>query len=481
MKSACRLPFRYWGRKPPSLVRKWIETYSKPGELVADLFGGSGSIVQTALSLGRRAIYIDINPYACMIAEALLSRCKIELLLEMATRLYHVPKIPIKLNGKCVEVATQDLFSVICRCGRPAEFAYVIFDRRYIIKQRKGIQGELAGYFKGNVRTILHTQLLKAIKPRYTFVLTQYIQRLKVKGILEEREEPISALFIRRCACGARRVNHVQWVVNGRLDPAYSFPRKRLEYQNGVPYYQRRDVHSVDEFFLDRTACFLAWLWHQINHLDIDSDVLNCLRVLFLNSTARASKMGRINGGPWSLNSYWIPRRFVIKNPRLVFLRQVIQYVNYKKSCNSSYVKGSLDDLLHGKADFTILCGDARKTLIPSASVDYIITDPPYTAEVQYLELSTFFTSWLNLELPFDAEIVINPRQGKGFQEYIAMLNATIDEAYRILKRGKYFTLILPSCSKKLIKVVKLKAQECKFHLVDQRNVQGLNFITFLK
>lgn len=473
-----RLPIHYWGKKPPSLVKKYIERYSRQGDIVADLFGGSGSIAHTALTMNRRVIYVDLNVYACMVAETLLSQCDIDQLQKTIKKLTSQPEIYIRRNGIRIKVRVKDLFSVICSCGQPAEFASVSFDREYVLKRKQEVPSNLIKFFEKG--PILHSQLLRMLKPASTFALTQLIQRLKAKGALLEKEKPQSVWLAQRCSCGMQRSSQVRWVINGLLEPAFWYPRMRLQYRNGIPYYQRRDVNSVDEFFLGRSLAYLAWLWHEINRLSLDYDTRNCLKVLFLNTTARASKMGRLHGGPWSLNSYWIPRRFVVRNPRLTFLRQATQFIHFSNN-NTRYMKGSLNDLQEGKAKLVILYGDARKTPLLPNSVDYIITDPPHLAEAQYLELSTFFTSWLRERPNFNAELVVNPRQGKDLQRYITMLHEAIDEIQRILKGGHAFTLILPARSRNLCEDIKLKASQLNLRLDAQQTVQGYCFVTFRK
>jgi hypothetical protein len=56
---------RYWGRKPDLIIEKIMKEVD--GEVV-DPFGGSGSIILTALRHGNRGIYLDINPYAWLVA-----------------------------------------------------------------------------------------------------------------------------------------------------------------------------------------------------------------------------------------------------------------------------------------------------------------------------------------------------------------------------------------------------------------------------
>jgi len=58
----------YFTRRPPNVVRAYIERYSLEGDLVLDPFGGTGVTAIEAMLLGRRAIHNDLNPFANFIA-----------------------------------------------------------------------------------------------------------------------------------------------------------------------------------------------------------------------------------------------------------------------------------------------------------------------------------------------------------------------------------------------------------------------------
>lgn len=57
----------YQTQKPPALVERILETSTRDGDLVLDLFGGSGTTAAVAEKLGRRWITSDIGKPACMI------------------------------------------------------------------------------------------------------------------------------------------------------------------------------------------------------------------------------------------------------------------------------------------------------------------------------------------------------------------------------------------------------------------------------
>lgn len=72
---------RYWGKKPPELVRQFL---SGEDDVIIDPFGGAGTIVYEALRLGKRVIYLDINPYAWLIAYVTIAGAPRDEFLEVA-------------------------------------------------------------------------------------------------------------------------------------------------------------------------------------------------------------------------------------------------------------------------------------------------------------------------------------------------------------------------------------------------------------
>jgi site-specific DNA-methyltransferase (adenine-specific) len=63
----------YPTQKPVGLARRIISASSKPGELVADFFCGSGTVGVAARELGRRYLLVDNNPEAIAITKQRLA------------------------------------------------------------------------------------------------------------------------------------------------------------------------------------------------------------------------------------------------------------------------------------------------------------------------------------------------------------------------------------------------------------------------
>jgi adenine-specific DNA methylase len=89
-----------------------------------------------------------------------------------------------------------------------------------------------------------------------------------------------------------------------------------------------------------------------------------------------------------------------------------------------------------------IVNGDARELAMPSDSVDYIFTDPPYADAVQYGELNFVWESWLGDSPAWHAdEIVVNASRGKSEAEWAASMTRAMAECYRVLKPGRWLSL----------------------------------------
>ncbi len=74
-------------------------------------------------------------------------------------------------------------------------------------------------------------------------------------------------------------------------------------------------------------------------------------------------------------------------------------------------------------------------------SADYIFTDPPFGANLNYSELSSIWEEWLKVITNNKTEAIENKSQGKNLFEYKDLMTKSFKEYYRILKPGKWMTV----------------------------------------
>jgi hypothetical protein len=241
------------------------------------------------------------------------------------------------------------------------------------------------------------------------------------------------------CNCGNRLIRY-----NGKdieaIEPAAKLPSGSLRYPNGLPFMKRRQVDTISELFTKRNLTILAALLSDIKRLQLDERTKNALLVAFASILYQASKMSRQNGGTWGVNCYWIPRVHVERNPYFLFIR-ALKRLSHIKGLATAFT--SAEPVISGDASLAILNCDAKELPLPDNSVHMIITDPPFTDEVQYFELSYLAAAWLGLEMPFDKEIIVNPNQGKKFNDYCNLLSKAFKEMYRVLKPGRTAVIML--------------------------------------
>ena len=107
-------------------------------------------------------------------------------------------------------------------------------------------------------------------------------------------------------------------------------------------------------------------------------------------------------------------------------------------------VKGyaAISRAMPANAESLIATADARQLDLPSDSIDYIFTDPPYADAVQYGELNFVWESWLG-DLPdwHGDEIVVNRWRGKDADDWARGLAQAMGECHRVLKPGRWLSL----------------------------------------
>jgi hypothetical protein len=82
---------------------------------------------------------------------------------------------------------------------------------------------------------------------------------------------------------------------------------------------------------------------------------------------------------------------------------------------------------------------------VPSESVDYIFTDPPYGKLIPYLDLASSFCDWLDLEITQETrekDIVENFSMNRSQEFYYDQMRVAFRNMYETLKYNRWMTLV---------------------------------------
>ncbi len=251
-------------------------------------------------------------------------------------------------------------------------------------------------------------------------------------------------------------------------------------YPRGHKLPKASDVSTVEHLFSDTQLANLALLRDIIEHRS-NGAIKNTLLLMFsglvskVNLTYHQSSgrsAGRGNASPFAYYRYRIA-----KNPTSIdiikYFYSRLKKVSAAKRDIAKYTK-ALD-----KDDIKIIQGTATNlSWMPHESVDYIYTDPPYGSKIPYLDLSTMWNAWLDLEVKpedYELEAIVGGEHHKTKESYNELIAKSIKEMYRVLKYDRWMSFVFAHKDPEFWHLIIESAESCGFEYkgaVPQKNGQ---------
>jgi site-specific DNA-methyltransferase (cytosine-N4-specific) len=120
----------------PQIPRNLILELSQKGDVVADIFCGSGTTLVEAIVNQRNAIGIDANPIACLISEAkttIIKNDDVEILFNLVKKAYSfASEIDIQTNTPLFQFQSKSFKSSACR---PSEEAIEFWFEPFVVEE----------------------------------------------------------------------------------------------------------------------------------------------------------------------------------------------------------------------------------------------------------------------------------------------------------------------------------------------------------
>ncbi len=448
----------YHTKVSPLAIVQYIEHFTRPGDIVLDLFAGSGMTGLAAagapLDLSherpvlagtqpRLAILLDLGPAATHIAagyavrftrqEVETVRKIIQALRAEEADLYRVKsggfaarndawgdKLPQDETGSDAELEYLVWSEVlVCpHCTQSIVFAEVAY---------RPIEKEVADAFScPHCGTHLEKRECRRQRENY------FDQLLKVPAS-RPLQVPVFAAIAVKGKRSYRRATMDDAGQDVRID-AGKLPRAK-EVLKGERFFKDAldgiyGVTHVHHFYTPRALRAMASLLRASEKVPYRIGQL--LRFVFTSVAIKASKL-------MNYNADGVGR--VMKGT--LYASSLVQ------ECNPFWLAEiSLQDIQrlaratrHASESIIISTQSSAKILLPEASVDYVWTDPPFGKNLMYAELNQIWDWWLQAFSASEHEAVIDGRRGKDLPAYTSAMTASFAEAYRVLKPGRWMTV----------------------------------------
>lgn len=460
----------YLTKVPVAAIRPFIETFSEPGDTVVDFFAGSGMTGIAAIIAQRNAALSDISVLGKHIATGYLAEVSPEALRAAADSvmasaraiLGDLYKTRLHSDGTFLEMTrTVWSFTYVCpACGEEIVYYDHLSPTGGPPKSCPACDGPFARRSWGRGDDVPVEVVVVGEDGRLT---PQEVSEFDRAKIAQAADDP--------------RLADV---------PSLSIDDHREMYsRSGLG---KAGMTETARFFSPRNAIALLELWQAINALD-DTELRRKLRFAFTAILPRASRRYQ-----WSakrpLNAqnqtYYIAPVYYEWNVFELFARKVEAALKADQE-----IFGGGDQPLFrrstGKdASYTLASADALSHLADE-SVDYVFTDPPFGSNIFYSDMSLFHEAWIGRTTDNDREAVVyttGKRKNGSAARYEDLLRGAFSEAFRVLKPGRYMSVVFGNSSGRIWGLVQRALRESGFKaapvhvaILDkgQRSVKGLN------
>ncbi|MBL8226336.1 MAG: DNA methylase [Chromatiales bacterium] len=221
------------------------------------------------------------------------------------------------------------------------------------------------------------------------------------------------------------------------------------------------NTSTIHSMFLPRAAQAMAVLWGRAKQ-NPDRRIRHML-MFFIEQGVRGMSVlnrykpvqhGRLGGSQVGLDL-----------PGVFYVPSLVSEVSF-----SAQFEGKLDRL--GKTFSTfrtdrsstiVSTASAGDSCVPSASIDYIFTDPPFGENIYYADLNFLVESWHGVTTNARPEAIVDRVRQKGVPEYQRLMHRCFAEYFRILKPGRWMTVVFSNSRAAVWNSIQVALQQAGF------------------
>ena len=392
---------KYWGKKPLEVNELLISKLTKKDEIIYDPFMGGGLISRTVLTNNRKFIGTDINPISKDLAELFVNLPKYE------NFKFYYKDIEKKIKNRINESYTY--------------------------------KNNIASHYLWNEKKIKEVWYKEEKK----------IKRVNIKS--KDSEEKLTS-FIKYNSKLIRKIKF--------------FDNSRINSKKGL---------KLNDLFTGRALRNIDLLISEIN--SIKDPIIK--KSLLLNLTSASGQMSNMvfsiskrkkkdqvssdkEVGSWAIG-LWRPKEHFEINVWNCFRNKVENFIKVLRNNeinNKIKVTDNINKFFSTKIPACIMnnsCLDVLKK-IPKNKIQLILTDPPHSDRIPYLELSEFWNAILQYKQPdFSKEIVVSNAKDrdKKMTNYNKDMTSFYDLSFEVLKKNGFLVLFFNADNKESWSAIK--------------------------
>lgn len=455
----------YLTKVPIAAIVPFIDAFSKPGELIADFFAGSGMTGLAARSRGRRTALSDISVLGQHICTGYLAEVAADRLRTVAAQITSNARSAIgnlyqtrrEADGVEIElVRAVWSFTYLCpACGAPMVYFEHVSPEGAPPKQCPSCVAPF------------ERRRWKRGEDVPVEVVVDGVAGKQVAQAVSPLDETRIAL-----ALADPRLTQVPSQTIGSDREMYS--------RSGLG---KAGLTRTADFFSARNAIALLELWRAIEGVE-DTETKKKLRFAFTAILPRASRRYQ-----WSakrpLNAqnqtYYIAPVYYEWNIFELFGRKVEAAIRADMELANQQGDAAAEAVTYG------LASADRLAHLEDASVDYIFTDPPFGSNIFYSDMSLFHEAWLGTTTANASEAVVHTtgtRKAGSSERYETLLCGAFSEAFRVLRPGRFMSVVFGNSNGRIWGLVQRALRDAGFigapvHVAildkGQRSVKGLS------
>ena len=431
----------YHTKVPPKAIEQYLLHYTEPGDIVLDAFCGTGMTGVACLQLGkdssrgnygeRHAILIDLSPAATFTASVMNSPFMSELNQSEKEELCKfvekeiLPLYETEFNGAktSFDYAVWSDWGICPDCSTTFRLYDTIVDYK---KQKM-----LSEYPCPECGTTIKSRdQKKEFISHYDEWIGEIVEIAKTSMVLVSNKNGNRAY---RSDATELDISKNQQISNTPINLRPS----KLEYthmtheRNNLPLYW--GINFIHQFYSRRNYVALDKVANVENDR-IRRLALFCVLTILENNATRRNRFyvdkRRPNGspvGPLS-NTLYVPTLQVETNIGKKILGAIGYIVKYRSLWHNAH---------------SVVSNQSATTLIqlPTNSIDFIFTDPPFGGNINYSEQNILAEWWLRVSTNNQMEAITNKVQNKGVSEYQELMAQCFKEYYRVLKPGRWMVV----------------------------------------